>query len=178
MIERVIVSGFGGQGVLSAGVMMCEAGVTQGYQSTFFPSYGAEMRGGTANCNVILSDKLIPSPVIVVSDTLLALNMPSLVKFLPRVKDKGLIILNSSIIKEEINCGNRKLIKIPVEELALEKLGNPKVANSIIIGAYIKATGNLQIDHMKKAIEEKFSKKGAKIIDLNFKALELGYSAA
>lgn len=175
MTNKIILSGYGGQGVLSAGIMMAEAAMAEGYKVTFFPSYGAEMRGGTANCYVIISDKEIASPVVAAADTLIALNKPSLEKFLPRVKENGLVIVNSSSVKDNAEFGNRKAIRIPVEGLAMEKLGNPKMMNVIILGAFAKATGLLQIDKLKTSIEEKFKRKGDKIVKLNFQALELGF---
>ena len=175
MTNKIILSGYGGQGVLSAGIMMAEAAMAEGYKVTFFPSYGAEMRGGTANCYVILSDREIASPVIASADTLIALNQPSFDKFLPRVKKDGLLILNSSGIKNEAGIGERKAVRVPVEGLALEKLGNAKTMNVIILGAFARATGLLKIEKLKTSIEEKFKRKGDKIVQLNFQALELGF---
>lgn len=175
MTNKIIISGYGGQGVLSAGIMMAEAAVSEGHKVTFFPSYGAEMRGGTANCYVVISDKDIASPVITTADTLIALNKPSLEKFLPRVKSDGLLILNSSGIKDGVDLGKKQTVRIPVEELALEKLGNSKMMNVIILGAFAKATGLLKIEKLKKSVEEKFKRKGDKIVQLNYQALELGF---
>lgn len=177
-MEKIILSGFGGQGVLSAGIMLGEAAVLTGKNATFFPSYGAEMRGGTANCNVILSDGPIASPVISKANTLIALNQPSLNKFKGNVIPGGLMLLNASMIQSEEGLEGFRIIRIPVEDLAFKELGNPKVANSIIIGAYIRATGVLKLEDVKKAIQEKFGKKGQKVVDLNFKAIDLGYAAA
>ncbi len=176
MTSRIILSGFGGQGVLSAGTMIGEAGMAQGLKSTFYPSYGAEMRGGTANCHVILSDGPIASPVISSNaDILIALNKPSLDKFLPRTKEDGLVLLNTSVVREAVDTGKRTVIRMPVEELALEKIGNPRMANVILLGALAKATGLLKLDELKKSIAEKFKKKGDQVVQLNWKALELGY---
>lgn len=175
MTNRIIISGYGGQGVLSAGIMMAEAAMAEGHQVTFFPSYGAEMRGGTANCYVVISDREIASPVIVTADTLIALNQPSLDKFLPRTKKDGLVLLNSSYVREGTDLGGRKTVRIPVEDLAMEKLGSTKVINVIILGAFAKATGLLTADKLKKSVEEKFRRKGEKIVDLNYRALDLGF---
>lgn len=177
MTQRIILSGFGGQGILSAGLLIAESGVHEGWNATFFPSYGAEMRGGTANCNVILSDGEIASPIITMGDTLIAMNKPSLDKFITKVKPDGLVIINSSVIKGDVDVGGRTLVSLPFEGIALEKLGSPKSANVIVIGAFTKVTGALHLDNIKHAIEKKFAEKGEKVIGLNFKALDLGYQA-
>lgn len=179
MMEQVIISGFGGQGVLSAGLMLAEAAVLEGLQATFFPSYGAEMRGGTANCHVIISDKKIASPIVSHADTLIALNEPSITKFLPRIKEGGHIIINSSVVHKDFEFGNRRVIKAEFEDIAFERLGNAKMANVITLGLYIRVKNvSIRVDELKKAIKFKFSKKGERIINLNYQALELGISLA
>jgi 2-oxoglutarate ferredoxin oxidoreductase subunit gamma len=179
MKEEVIISGFGGQGIISAGLMLAEAAVLEGLQATFFPSYGAEMRGGTANCHVIISDKKIASPIVAMADTLIALNEPSIEKFLPMVKENGYVIVNSSVVKKDFDFGKRRVIKAEFEDIAFEKLGNSKMANVITLGLYIKAKNlSLKIDEIKEAIKLKFGKKGEKIVNLNFQALELGVNLA
>ncbi len=176
MSERIIVSGFGGQGALSAGLMLAEAAVRMGMEATYFPAYGAEMRGGTANCQIIISEKKIGSPILIEADTLFALNEPSVEKFLPMVKENGLVIINSSVVTREFDYGNRRVFKIPIEEMALENLGNVKTANVIMLGIYVKTRALVTIQAVKTAIQEKFGKKGEKVVQLNYKALELGYS--
>lgn len=177
MTQKIILSGFGGQGILSAGLLIAESAVVEGWNATFFPSYGAEMRGGTANCSVILSDKEIASPIITMGDTLIAMNKPSLDKFLSKVKPDGLVIINSSVIKGDIDVGGRTLISLPFEGIALEKLGSPKSANVVLIGAFTKVTKSLKLENIKHAIEKKFADKGEKVVNLNYQALELGYQA-
>ena len=176
MLERIIISGFGGQGVLSAGYMIASAASSMGLQATMLPAYGAEMRGGTANCQVQVSDKLIGSPLISVADTLFALNEPSVGKYLDKVKAGGTVFINSSVVKKEFDYAARKLVALPIEEIALKEFGNTKVANVIMIGAYIKAMGIVTADALKAVIRENFERKGQKIVDLNFKALEMGMS--
>lgn len=176
MSERIIVSGFGGQGALSAGLMLAEAAVRMGMEATYFPAYGAEMRGGTANCQIIISETRIGSPLISEADTLFALNEPSVEKFLPKVKDGGLVILNSSVITKEFDYGDRRVFNIPLDELALENLGTAKVANIIMLGIYLKSRAIISTKAIKTAIHEKFLKKGEKVIQMNYAALDLGYS--
>ena len=175
MIERIIVSGFGGQGVLSAGLMLAESAVHIGLEATFMPSYGIEMRGGTANCHVIISDKQIGSPITSDADTLIAFNEPSLLKFAGQVRKDGLIMINSTVAKKDYDFPGRKVVKVPMESMALEKLGNQKMANVIMIGRLIREKSFITLDELKRVINEKFLKKGEKVVNLNYQALELGY---
>jgi len=176
MTQKVIFSGFGGQGIMSAGLILAEAAVLSDFNVTYFPSYGAEMRGGTANCHVTISNQEIASPIITQADSLIAMNKPSLVKFSNIVKENGLIIYDSSVIKEKVDIKSKEVIEVSADEIALEKLGNPKVANIIILGVYIKKFICISLEKLKKAIFEKFKEKGEKLININYKALELGYS--
>ncbi len=177
MTENIIISGFGGQGVLTAGLMLAESAVMDGLNATFFPSYGAEMRGGAAYCNVIISDKEIGSPVVTAADTLIAFTKPAVTKFLPKVKDTGRVIINSALQDSGIDFKKRKVIPVPIEKLALEKLGNSKAVNVIMLGAYCKAAKTLKQESLKKAIMDKFERKGEKIVNMNYQALTLGYDA-
>ena len=163
MTQKIIISGFGGQGVLSAGLLIAESAVEEGWNATFFPSYGAE-----------ISDSEIASPIIKCADTLIALNSPSVDKFLPFLKNDGLLLVNSSVVSGNLEAGARKVVELPLDSLALEKLGNSKSANVIIIGAFAKLTNVLKPEKIKSAIEKKFASKGGKIIDMNLRALELG----
>lgn len=176
MKERVVLSGFGGQGILSSGLLLAEMGVLSNYYVTYFPSYGAEMRGGTANCHVIISDKPISSPIITQIDTLIAMNKPSIIKFYNIIKENGLIITN--VLKEEISntINSIDIISYQAEKIALEQVGITKVTNIILLGVYLKKTKLISIDNAKKVIYEKFIVKGKEIVDSNIKALEIGYS--
>jgi 2-oxoglutarate ferredoxin oxidoreductase subunit gamma len=176
MRERIIFSGFGGQGILSSGLIIAEAALRCGYESTFFPTYGAEMRGGTANCSVIISDSFICSPMITQADTLIAFNEPSITRFLGKVTEDGLVIINSSIVKKQFDYGSRSVVKIPFDHLALEKLGKVKAANVIMLGVYLNVRKVLNPDEIKQVIRVLFEKKGEEVIALNYKAFELGYS--
>jgi 2-oxoglutarate ferredoxin oxidoreductase subunit gamma len=176
MKERIIFSGFGGQGILSSGLIIADSALRCGYESTFFPNYGAEMRGGTANCSVIISDTFICSPVITQADTLIAFNEPSIARFLGKVKNDGLVIINSSTVKRQFDYGARNVVGIPLDSIALEKLGKIKAANVIMLGVYLKIKNMLNPEEIKKAIHTLFSKKGEEVLALNYKAFELGYS--
>jgi 2-oxoglutarate ferredoxin oxidoreductase subunit gamma len=175
MIERIIISGFGGQGVLSAGLMLAESAVHIGLEATFMPSYGIEMRGGTANCHVIISDKKIGSPIISEADSLIAFNEQSILKFAARVRDKGLIMLNSCVVQKDYDFPGRKVVMVPMESMAIDSLGNQKMANVIMIGRFIREKAFITLDELKRVINEKFLKKGEKVVNLNYQALEIGY---
>jgi 2-oxoglutarate ferredoxin oxidoreductase subunit gamma len=176
MREKIIFSGFGGQGILSSGLVIAEAALRCGYNTTFFPTYGAEMRGGTANCSVIISDSFICSPVITEADTLIAFNEPSISRFLDKVKKDGLVIINSSTVKKQFDYGARMVVKIPFDNIALENLGKVKAANVIMLGVYLKIRNTIDQEEIKNAIRKLFEKKGEEVIALNYRALELGYS--
>lgn len=173
MKKEIIISGFGGQGVMSVGKNLAEAGMAEGYQVTWAPSYGPEMRGGTANCSVVISDKAVGSPVFTFPTELIAMNAPSIDKFAPQVISGGLIFVNSSVVTEKVARADVTTYYIPCEGIAYD-LGNPKVANMVMLGAYIGATGALKPDTIRTMIEEMFTGAKAKLVPLNFKALEAG----
>ena len=175
----IILSGFGGQGVLSAGLMLSESAILECLNTTYFPSYGAEMRGGTANCHIRISDKEIASPIVLSPDILIAMSKPALKKFMPGVKTGGGMVLFNSDSEEAVpGSEKRQFITLACEKLAVEKFGSPKSSNMIMIGAFIRVSKILSLDSIKKAILGKFGKKGQKIVDMNYLALELGYGAA
>ena len=134
MFEGVLIAGFGGQGVLSTGQLLAYAGMVEGKHVAWIPSYGPEMRGGTANCGVSVSTTPISSPVVSEPTVLIAMNRPSLEKFEPWVVPGGLIMVNSSLIKIKVKRTDVRIIYVPANDLA-EELGNSKVANNIILGA-------------------------------------------
>lgn len=173
MKKEIIISGFGGQGVMSIGKSLVEAGMAEGLQVTWSPSYGPEMRGGTANCSVVLSDKVVGSPVFTFPTELIAMNAPSLEKFGPNVVKGGLIFVNSSVVTEKVTRTDVKAAYVPCETIAYE-LGNAKVANMVMLGAYIGATGALKPDTIRSMIRSMFTGPKAKLVDLNFKALDAG----
>ncbi len=180
METNLCVAGFGGQGVMTLGKFLAEATCESTDKNvTFFPSYGAEQRGGTANCYVVISDEMIGAPLGDVMDDLIVLNEPSLKKFLSKLKKGGNLFINSSIVPDEIDRDDVKLIKVPITELALE-LGNPKVLNVIMLGAYIGYTEVVAPDVVWGTIENKLGKK-PKLLPMNKaafdKGLEIGRSA-
>ncbi|HOI29830.1 MAG TPA: 2-oxoacid:acceptor oxidoreductase family protein [Melioribacteraceae bacterium] len=177
MTEEIIIAGFGGQGVLSMGQILCYGGVIEGKEVSWMPSYGPEMRGGTANCIAIISDTRISSPILTKFDTVIALNQPSLDKFEQAVKSGGLLIYEASTI---LNPPTRTDIEIVPIEAANEatKLNNSKVMNMIILGALLKKkpviTFESALEGLKKVLPERYHK----LIPLNKSAMEKGMELA
>ncbi|MCI8728804.1 MAG: 2-oxoacid:ferredoxin oxidoreductase subunit gamma [Clostridia bacterium] len=174
MEEKIVVAGFGGQGVLSLGQFVAYAAMYEGMEVSWLPSYGPEMRGGTSNCSVVVSDRPIGSPIIATPDTLIAMNKPSLDKFVNKVKKGGLIIVNSSLIKDKVERDDVRVLYINANEIALEA-GNAKTANIVVLGAFIKMTGILKAEDVKNTIEKIFANK-PKVIPMNKVAFDLGYN--
>jgi len=173
MLERIIISGFGGQGVMLMGRLLAYAGMIEGKKVAWMPSYGPEMRGGTANCTVLISTKEIGSPIVSHPKVLIAMNQPSLDKFEPNVRGNGLIILNSSLIKLEVKRKDVNIIRIPADEIA-DKLGNSRAANMVVLGAYVKKSGVVKMETIFKALEKALAGRNQKLIDINKKALKQG----
>jgi 2-oxoglutarate ferredoxin oxidoreductase subunit gamma len=173
MQTEVVFAGFGGQGVLTAGKFLALAGMEEGKEVCWMPAYGPEMRGGTANCTVILSDRMIGSPIIANPKVAIAMNLPSLDKFEPALVPGGLVIINSSLIERDTNRDDLDVLKVPCNQMAID-LGNPKIANVIILGAFLGKMPIVKIETIKKIIDKTFAKKGQAIVELNYKALEAG----
>ncbi|MGM0441394.1 MAG: 2-oxoacid:acceptor oxidoreductase family protein [Elusimicrobiota bacterium] len=173
MNKKIIISGFGGQGVLFTGTLLCQAGMEEGKHVTFFPSYGAEMRGGTANCQVIISDSPIGSPAVASPHILLSFNKPSFLKFSDKVKENGIIAVNSSLFKPENLPAKVNTIKIPANELA-EECGSHLVMNAIMLGALMENTRILKFSSLIKAVPALLTGKKKKFIKINKKALQKG----
>ncbi len=173
MERNLMVAGFGGQGVMVMGKLLAKATCDNTDKSvTFFPSYGAEQRGGTANCYVVISDEEIGSPMGDELDDLVVMNGPSLNKFLPKLKKGGDLFINSSIVKDEITRDDVKVIAVPVTEMALE-MGSAKVLNIIMLGAYIGYTQVVSEDVVLGAILKQFEKKVA-LLPMNKEAFAKG----
>ncbi len=176
MYQGVIMSGFGGQGIISAGILLAYAGMTEGKYVTFFPAYGAEMRGGTANCSVVVSSEEVASPVVAYPDTLIVMNEPSLTKFEPSARKGGLLLINSSLISGKPKRDDIKVHYIQANEIA-EKLGTTKIANMVMIGAYSRLTGAISFDALKKSLKKVFPRARQEIINLDTEALKKGMEA-
>lgn len=171
--ERVTIAGFGGQGVMLIGQILAYAGNEAGKKTLWYPSYGPETRGGTANCAVTISDDDINSPVFSKANTVIAMNLPSLEKFYTKVLDDGCIIYNSSLIKDKELTTKAKVYKIPANEIALE-LGNSKVANMVILGAYLEITKLFNDDIILNVLKKLLGAEKEHLLDINKKALKVG----
>jgi 2-oxoglutarate ferredoxin oxidoreductase subunit gamma len=177
METGVIFAGFGGQGILLAGKVLARAGMDQGLEVTWLPSYGPEMRGGTANCTVVLSDQPIGSPIVDAPQALVAMNLPSLERFEPRVADGGAVIVNSSLIDRELKT-NIQGIAVPVNDIAKE-LGNTRTINMVALGALVRALGLIPLPAAIQAMADELSGRGReRLVEVNTKALERGYAEA
>ena len=173
MKKEIIISGFGGQGGLAIGKNLVEAGMSEGLFVTWAPSYGPEMRGGTANCSVVLSDKPVGSPVFNHPTELIALNEPSLAKFEDGVLPGGVVFVNSDVVTDKVSRPDLKAIYVPCSKIA-EEVGNPKVGNMVMLGAYVAETKILKPETIEHMIEEMFAGSKAKFIPLNIEAFRRG----
>ena len=173
MIEKIIISGFGGQGIMVLGQLLAYAGMLEGKAVSWIPSYGAEMRGGTANCSVVISDEDIPSPVVSEANTIFAFNSPSLEKFESRIIKSGLLFINSSLVKIMPTRKDIKVIKVPANDIANE-LGNMKVTNMVMLGAYIKAAKAVSVNSIIQALKKVLPPRRHNLIPLDEEALKKG----
>ena len=170
----ILLAGFGGQGVLFAGKFLAYKGLSQGKQLSWLPSYGPEMRGGTANCSVILSDTPVGSPIITNPDVLVAMNLPSLQKFVDSVVPGGKIILDSTLIDAKVERTDVEVYYIPATQLAKDA-GFATLANMILTGKVLKVIDTVTFDGNKETFESFIPAKKAGLIDINCKALQIGY---
>ncbi|GAU77141.1 2-oxoacid:acceptor oxidoreductase family protein [Fusibacter sp. 3D3] len=175
--EKVICAGFGGQGVMLIGQLISYAGMLEGKEVSWLPSYGPEMRGGTANCSVMVSERTIGSPVITNdATTAIVMNLPSLDKFENDIAAKGNILINSSLIEKKATRSDIVAYYVPANEIAGE-LGNSRVANMVMLGAYLELTKTVEVDSVMKALNKIFGEGKAHLLDVNRAALEKGAKA-
>ncbi|MEW6416586.1 MAG: 2-oxoacid:acceptor oxidoreductase family protein [Nitrospirota bacterium] len=167
------MGGFGGQGILFLGRILAYAGMLENKEVTSFPSYGAEVRGGTANCTVIISDELIGSPAVKNPDILIVMSDASLNKFQPRLKQNGLLIFDSSLISKPVMRDDIEIRGVPATEIS-SKIGNTKSANMVLLGAFIAGTGLLKEKSVFEAIESSMPDRKKKSIEVNKKAVVEG----
>ncbi len=175
--QDVIVAGFGGQGVMLIGTLLAYAAMEDGLNVTYMPVYGPEMRGGTANCTVVVSKDDIGSPIIHLPKSLIAMNRPSLDKFQPRVQDGGVVVVNSSLVDMALaDTARVQAVGVPANEIA-DSLGNTKMANMVAIGAYAQLTGVVPLDVLKASLKKVISPNYAKMIPANEQAIQAGADA-
>ena len=172
---KILIAGFGGQGVLFTGKAMAYTGLKAGMEVSWLPSYGPEMRGGTANCSVTLSDTPIGSPIVDKPDVLIAMNLPSLEKFYDDTEKNGYVVFDSSLIVKEKVRDDIATIGIPATKLASDNALDG-LANMIILGKVIKETNVLTLEQVKNCLAQMVPAKKAELLDKNIKAIELGYN--
>jgi 2-oxoglutarate ferredoxin oxidoreductase subunit gamma len=174
LYEEITMAGFGGQGILLAGKVLAQAAMEAGNEVTFMPSYGAEVRGGTANCMVIIADEPIANPAISNPGTLIAMNKASLTKFGQKIKNNGLVIYNSSTIDDISNIADDiEIIGIPADDLA-NQLGNFQSANMVVLGAFLKKNGHISIEQAALALPKVLAKRYHHTLPKNIEALHCG----
>ncbi len=177
MLEEIIVAGFGGQGVLSMGMTLAYAGMLEGKETSWMPSYGPEMRGGTANCITILSDSRISSPIVSLFDSAVVLNQPSMEKFAPRVKPGGLLLYESGTVLQPSTRKDIDIIGIPAIAEAM-KLKNGKVMNLVMLGAYLHLNPVVGLDSVMESLKKVLPEKYHHLLPLNERALLRGEELA
>ncbi len=177
MTHEIICAGFGGQGVMLIGQIIAYGGMIEGKSVSWFPSYGPEMRGGTANCSVVVSEKQVGSPIVSEPDGIIAMNRPSLEKFLSAVKPGGTIIYNSSLIDLIPERSGVKILPVPANDIAAE-LGNDKVANMVALGTYLGLTKVISLPSVEEALKKVLPPRRHKLIPLNIQALQKGLELA
>ena len=175
--RNVIMAGFGGQGVMLIGNLLAQAAMEKGLHVTFVPAYGVEMRGGTANCTVVLDDKPIGSPVVQRPLSLIALNQPSHDKFQGKLVPRGIQIVNSSLVDSDRIKTDLTSVLIPVNDMA-HRLGNPRLLNMVALGAWVYATRALPLESVQEALHRVISSHYAKLIPANAAALAMGFDFA
>ncbi len=175
MKSELILAGFGGQGIMTMGTILTTAGMLEGRHVTWFPSYGAEQRGGTANCTVVISDEEIASPIVDRPGILVAMNLPSLEKFGPMAASGGTVFVNASLVNASAGRPDIREYRIPANALA-EEIGNVRVANTVVLGALAAATGLVKIDTLEGLFRESAKKRGEDFLKWNLAALAAGQS--
>ncbi|MBQ7381291.1 MAG: 2-oxoacid:acceptor oxidoreductase family protein [Clostridia bacterium] len=171
--KQLLFSGFGGQGILFAGKFIAYKGLMDEKQVSWLPSYGPEMRGGTASCSVIVSDEPVGSPIVSTPDVLIAMNLPSLDKYENTVAKGGMILMDSSLIERKVTRDDVKVFAVPATQMASDN-GMPTLANMILVGKLLKELGDFNEESITNALRKVISAKRADMMDINRKAMQLG----
>ncbi len=177
MQTEIMIAGFGGQGVLFTGELLARAAMDEGLHVTWFPSYGPEMRGGTANCIVIISDEEIGSPLVRYAQTVLAMNLPSFDKYEKQIPANGIMVVNASLVNRNFVRDDIIKVMIPASEIA-EKIAERRLTNMVMLGAYLSKQTLVSLDAVKQAIQEVLPKRHHRLLPANMKAISEGYSFA
>jgi len=176
MTQRIICSGFGGQGIMLMGQILAYAGMIEGKNVSWLPSYGPEMRGGTANCSVIISDEPVGAPTVNEADVAFVMNIPSMEKFESAVVPDGHLFVNSSLVEKTAKRGDISAHHLPATETAVD-VGQVKVANIVMLGAYLEACGVVQEASIFAALKKALGEKKAHLLPMNKTAIDLGRNA-
>jgi 2-oxoglutarate ferredoxin oxidoreductase subunit gamma len=177
MQQEIIISGFGGQGTLFAGQLLAYAAMDSGYQVTWIPSYGPEMRGGKARCTVIVSDEEIGSPLVRRPSAAIVLNIPSMEAFEPAIKPGGVLVVNSSLVPQKSERTDINVLYVPASDMAID-LGNVRIANVICLGALVQAAGIVSLEAIEQALDAHLPERHRKLLGLNSEALRKGAALA
>lgn len=175
MTDNIIITGFGGQGILFAGKILAYAALMKGKQLSWLPSYGPEMRGGTANCHVIISDEPVGSPIIIHPNILISMNKPSLEKFEKDVVPGGTIIYDKTLIDRDIQRDDVKVVAVEATKIA-EKEAKANMANMIMLGALIKATGIFTLEEIEEGVKKAVPPTKKEMVEFNINLIKTGYN--
>ena len=173
MLIKTLFAGFGGQGVLSMGLNLAQAAMSEGRYVTYLPAYGAEVRGGTANCTVAVSDEEIASPVASSPEFVVAMNQPSLIRFQNQIQSGGVFFINISLVDARPVRGDIELVEVPASRMA-EEMDSPKSANMIMLGAFTRKSGLVRLETLVEGLADTFKDK-RKLVEINERALLAGY---
>ena len=174
MNMQILIAGFGGQGVLFAGKFLATKGLIEGKNVSWLPSYGPEMRGGTANCSVIISDDPVGSPIVNEPNCLIAMNLPSLRRYENSVVPGGMILIDSTLIEEKVERSDVSVFYVPATKMAKDE-GFSTLANMILCGKLIKESADLKFENTDEALKKVIPPRKANLLDINLKALKVGY---
>lgn len=174
MLIKTIFAGFGGQGVLSMGRNLAQTAMEEGKYVTYLPSYGVEVRGGTANCTVAISDEEIASPVASAPEFIVVMNNPSMIRFQNQIQSGGVLFINSSLVAAEVLRGDIDIARVPASEIA-DKMGSPRSANMVMLGAFTRKSNLVSIDALIAGLSSILKKN---LVAINKKALLAGYKLA
>ena len=177
MQTEIVFSGFGGQGVLFAGQILAFAGMDAGKEVTWIPSYGPEMRGGTANCTVLIADEEIGSPLVRHPQAVVVMNLPSLDKYEPVLPEGGVLIINASLVNRGTTRSDITALSVPANEIA-EKIGNKRLTNMVLLGALLEKLPVLSISALEEALKNHLPERHRKLLPANLEALKLGAAFA
>ncbi|HPE29146.1 MAG TPA: 2-oxoacid:acceptor oxidoreductase family protein [Candidatus Mcinerneyibacteriales bacterium] len=174
MEHKIVMAGFGGQGIMVMGRLLAYAAMEEGKNVSWIPSYGVEQRGGTANCSVVVADEIIAAPIVAEPAYAIIMNRPSLDKFEPKMAKDGILIVNTSIVDRDVQRKDVDVLSLACNDIALE-LGDVRYANMVALGAFCKKTGIIKLETLKESLKKVLSARRQNLVEINQKALEKGY---